>query len=73
VSHLNRQQGNPDVIGEFAKHLLANFRQKAIPLVLMSHCTVAGYTPKMGIVMPMVIKQMTEVGMSFEQLDLESQ
>jgi len=46
--------------------------KKAIPLVLMFYCTVAGFTPKIGIVVPMVIKQMTGIGLPFEHLDLEA-
>lgn len=46
--------------------------KKAIPMVLMFYCTVAGFNPKVGIVVPMVVKQLMGIGATQESLDLEA-
>jgi hypothetical protein len=46
--------------------------KKAVPIVLMFYCSVTGHTPRVGVVVPMIVKQMTGIGLPTEQLDLNT-
>jgi hypothetical protein len=47
--------------------------KNAVPRVLMFYCSVAGYSPKPGVVSPMIVKQLTGVGAPTGELDSESE
>jgi hypothetical protein len=47
--------------------------KSAVPRVLMFYCSVAGYSPRIGVVSPMIVKQLTGAGASTGALDLESE
>lgn len=61
-----------DLVGGRQKFISEFSGKKAIPMVLMFYCSVAGHNPQPGIVVPMIVKQMTGIGVPFEQLDLEA-
>lgn len=42
--------------------------KKAVPLILVLYCSVAGYTPKSGIVAPMIVKRTFGLGEALEKL-----
>ena len=46
--------------------------KKAVPLVLMFYCSVASYSPKAGIVTPMIVKRMFGLGSSMDKLPPEA-
>ena len=46
--------------------------EKAVPMVLMFWCAVGSYCPRIGVVQPLVVKQMTSIGVTNEQLDSEA-
>jgi hypothetical protein len=45
--------------------------KKAVPRVLMFYCSVAGYSPMLGVVSPMIVKQLTGAGAPTGELDSE--
>jgi len=42
--------------------------KKAVPLVLMFYCSVTGYSPNTGIVIPMIVKRMFGLGAAIDKL-----
>jgi hypothetical protein len=45
--------------------------KKAVPRVLMFYCSVAGYSPMLGVVSPIIVKQLTGAGAPTGELDSE--
>lgn len=46
--------------------------KKAIPMVLMLYCSVAGYSPNFGIVNPMIVKRVMGLGIPGDKLNPEA-
>lgn len=46
--------------------------KKAVPLVLMFYCSVTGYSPDSGVVIPMIVKRMFGIGAPMEKLPPEA-
>lgn len=46
--------------------------KKTVPMVLIFNCTVSGYSPISEVVMPMISKQMSGLGLPQEYLDSET-
>jgi hypothetical protein len=42
--------------------------KKAAPLVLMFYCSVTGYSPNSGVVIPMIVKRMFGLGTPLDKL-----
>jgi hypothetical protein len=57
--------GRPAFVDEF-------IGKKTIPMVLVFNCTVSGYSPSSEVVMPMISKQMSGLGLPQEYLDSEA-
>jgi hypothetical protein len=66
------EQAVYDLVGGRQAFINEFIGKKAVPMVLMFYCTVAGHSPKAGIVQPMIVKQMAGIGVPAEQADSEA-
>jgi hypothetical protein len=74
IRYLFRQfeQDVYDLVGGRKAFIDEFIGKKTVPMVLMFYCSVTGHSPHVGVVVPMIVKQMTGIGVPTEQLDSEA-